>query len=332
MKSLKQQKDESDKAYLRRIQSDASDVCRFLLPAASLANVGVTINARALEYAICKMLSSPLSEVQEIGDQLLKVGQKEAPTLIKYAGCNAYLIGLRQRIREIQVASTKEEHTRDFTLADWDADGEVKILAGILCRFGAADGFQKALEIIKGLSTNEQKALVAQIMSDRQRFDQPLREFEYAAMTFEVIMDQGAYYEFKRHRMMTHTVEPLGTGLGYALPEAVVGGGCSDLFETAMKKSSKLYQAMALWNPDAASYIIPNGFNRRVVFMMNLREAFHFCRLRAAENAHFSIRKVGMQMAEKIREIYPLFAPYLDVPQDQTSHAIAEKYFSRLQA
>ena len=123
MKSLKQQKDESDKAYLRRIQSDASDVCRFLLPAASLANVGVTINARSLEYAICKMLSSPLSEVREIGDLLLKVGQKEAPTLIKYAGCNAYLVGLRQKIREVQVVSSKEDHSRDFTLVDWDADG-----------------------------------------------------------------------------------------------------------------------------------------------------------------------------------------------------------------
>ena len=38
----------------------AVDICRFLLPAASLANVGVTINARALEYAICKTAQFPV--------------------------------------------------------------------------------------------------------------------------------------------------------------------------------------------------------------------------------------------------------------------------------
>ncbi len=62
-----QDPEESDGAYERRIKPASVDMCRFLLPAASLANVGVTINARALEYAICKMLSSPLYEVRQIG-------------------------------------------------------------------------------------------------------------------------------------------------------------------------------------------------------------------------------------------------------------------------
>ena len=51
---------ESEKAWLNRARLKAVDVARFVLPAASMANVGLTINARALEYAIRKILSSEL--------------------------------------------------------------------------------------------------------------------------------------------------------------------------------------------------------------------------------------------------------------------------------
>jgi hypothetical protein len=41
------------------------------------------------------------------------------------------------------------------------------------------------------------------------RYDIPLRELEYATFTFDLLMDQGAYAEFKRHRMMTQTPQRL---------------------------------------------------------------------------------------------------------------------------
>ncbi|MFW5713415.1 MAG: FAD-dependent thymidylate synthase [Brevefilum sp.] len=328
--NLEQDEAESEKSFQRRIQSEAADVCRFLLPAASLANVGVTINARSLEYAICKMLSTPLSEVQSIGEHLREVGQREAPTLIKYADCNEYLIGVREKMRKVQPIQSAHPHMMDLSLIDWDRNGQEKILAGVLFRFCDLDGFQSVLDYVKNLSSTEQRQLADDIMEDRSRFDQPLREFEYPAMTFESVMDQGAYFEFKRHRMMTQTVGPLTVDLGYAIPETIVQAGCLEVYQKAMVKTVELFDKIAAWNPDVASYIVPNGFNRRVLFSLNLREAFHFCRLRAANNAHFSIRRIALQMAEKIHEIYPLFASYLDIPNDQTSQDISDRYFSEL--
>ncbi|MBA4379204.1 MAG: hypothetical protein C0393_00675 [Anaerolinea sp.] len=49
---------ESEEAYDRRIRSQYVDSCRFLLPAASLANLGMTANARVLENAIRNALAS----------------------------------------------------------------------------------------------------------------------------------------------------------------------------------------------------------------------------------------------------------------------------------
>jgi len=321
-----QQPDESDRAFERRIRPASVDICRFLLPAASLANVGVTINARALEYAICKMLSSPLDEVRQIGEWVLKVGKQEAPTLIKYAGCNAYLMETTEKMA-LQAERVPQHPGSDFTLIDYDGEGEDKILAAVLFRFSQDRPFANCLDYVKQLDEDGRQALVRALMADRGPFDQPLREFEYAQMTFEVVMDQGAYFEFKRHRMMTQTVQPLTALLGYATPRGILASGCEDQYREAMAQAENLYQELWAFNPDVAGYIVPNGFNRRVLFTINLREAFTLCRLRAAENAHFSIRRVALKLHEAIETIYPHLAPYMVIPEGATWQDVARDYF-----
>ncbi len=207
-KSSPREEAESERSFKRRIQSSAVDICRFLLPAASLANVGVTINARALEYAICKMLSSPLDEVRAIGERLRVVGQQETPTLIKYAGCNPYMVNLRHKLIDPSIIQPQKESEDGFSLIDYDKNGQEKIIAALLFRFDPTIDYQSSLEYVVGLSPPDLKKLVQNIMSDKGKFDQPPREFEYAQMTFDIVMDQGAYFEFKRHRMMTQTAQP----------------------------------------------------------------------------------------------------------------------------
>lgn len=328
--TISQEEGESPKAYARRIHPMAVDVCRFLLPAASLANVGVTINARALEYAMCKMLSSPLVEVREIGESLLAVAQKETPTLIKYAQCNRYLQVVRDEIRGAAQDIPTVPGGDSVRLVAWDKDGQAAILAAVLYRFGASGSYEACLNYVTGLSQEELRTLVQSLMGERGKFDQPLREFEYAQMTFDVVMDQGAYFEFKRHRMMTQTPQPLRTHLGFAIPRAITDSGCEADYRAAMEQAAALFAQMEAWNPDVASYVVPNGFNRRVLFTMNLREAFAFCRLRAAENAHFSIRWVAYRIAEIIQEIYPLLGSFLEISQDCSSSKIQEQYLSSL--
>lgn len=322
-----QDEGETAASYSRRIQSSAVDICRFLLPAASLANVGMTINARALEYAICKMLSSPLEEVRSVGERLRDVSQDEVPTLVKYAKCNAYLVGTREMMQQKSKEVVHSNFNRDITLLDYDPDGEDAVMAAALYRFGVKPNFKDCLEHVKALTQVEKVQLVHELMSDRGPFDQPLREFEYAQMTFEAVMDQGAYFEFKRHRMMTQTVQALTADLGFAIPLGMIESGCGEAYRLVMRSAAQLYHQMESWNQDAASYIVPNGFNRRILFSMNLREAFHFCRLRAAENAHFSIRWVAYQVAEAIQQIYPVISAYFDIPADSSSKDILKRYF-----
>lgn len=327
-----QKSDESNAAYDRRLAPAAVDICRFLLPASALANVGVTINARALEYAICKLLSSPLEEERAIGEGLRAVGQLETPTLIKYAACNPYLQAVEKNIAQNSQAVSSGDDGVGFRTLGWDADGEDRILAAALFRFGETIDYHSCYQHVVSLSPGQKADLAADLMADRGKYDQPLREFEYAQMTFEVVMDQGAYFEFKRHRMMTQTVQPLSAGLGFAVPLGLTASGCEADYLAAMRQAADLYDRIRVWNPAVASYIVPNGFNRRVLFTMNLREVFHFCRLRGASNAHFSIQRVAFQIAEAVRRIYPILGGYLDIDPDHSWQAIEDRYFTTIKS
>lgn len=323
-------KDETENAYQRRIHPDVVDICRFLLPAASLANVGMTINARSLEYAICKMLSSPLEEVRAIGERLREVGQDETPTLIKYAACNEYLVSVTKlgRLKAKEMTPSKADTCTQ--LVTCDANGENQILAAILFRFGESTDYQNCLHFVNGLSEKDKESLVTDLMAHRGKFDQPFREFEYAQLTFESVMDQGAYFEFKRHRMMTQTPQTLHDGLGFAVPKGIAESGCGEIYIDAMRQAGDAFRKLNPWNPDVASYIIPNGYNRRVLFTLNLRQAFNLIRLRAASNAHFSIQRIAYQMAQDIQQVYPHFGKFLEITPDTTWQQIEKDHFSVL--
>src|SRR6266511_4164085 len=92
LEQFPRRENEKEEAWDRRIRSKYVDVCRFILPAASLANVGMTVNARVLENMIRKMLSHELTEVREIGAKVKEVAKAETPTLVKYADAVPYLV------------------------------------------------------------------------------------------------------------------------------------------------------------------------------------------------------------------------------------------------
>ena len=319
---------ESDEAWDRRIRSKYVDVCRFLLPAASLANVGMTANARVLENMIRKMLSHELAEVREIGTRVKEVAKSEAPTLVKYADAVPYLVETIQEIRELETGDWGLLNGNQLwcKLVDHEKDGEEKVLAAALYRFGEM-AYTDALAYIKNLDAYEREKLAEILLARLGKFDVPLRELEYCTYTFDLVMDQGAFAEFKRHRMMTQTPQKLTTRLGYATPRLITEAGFESGYEAAMESASQMFEKLYQFNPDVAQYIVPNGFNRRVLAQFNLREAFAFCQLRSAANAHFSIRRVAQRMYEEMARVHPLLTKYMKL-HDETWQGVEEVHFT----
>ncbi len=319
---------ESEKSWLNRARVKAVDVARFVLPTASMANVGLTINARALEYAIRKMLSSELMEVRLIGEEIKQVATQELPTLVKYAEPIGFLPEAASYARGL-AAELTDSYEKPFQLIDIDPDGEDKILAAVLYHFSNVS-FQNCLTEVNGFSQAEKQALVNKLFEKVGKFDNPLRELEYAGATFDLIMDQGAYFEFKRHRMMTQTVQDLNIDHGYAIPLAITEAGLDDKFRQSMDEAAGLYTHIASWNPQVAAYVLPNAFNRRVLCQVNLRSLFHFIKLRSAANAHFSIRRVAIGMLELIEPHYPLFTGKIMAKGELSSQEMEAQFFTSI--
>ena len=323
--------DESEAAWERRIRSRYVDICRFYLPAAALANVGVTINARALEHSISKMFSHRLAEVRVLAAELKRVGQQAAPTLIKYANPIPYLEQAPAELSRFteQLIPPKNPNLDWCQLIDYDQAGEDRVLAAALYRFHNI-GYAQSLEWVHQLSSDQRLTLTETVLAGLDKFTIPLRELEFANFTFDLTLDQGAYFELKRHRMMTQTAQPLSTHLGYAIPRRIVTAGLEQHFRSAMENAGQTFEKLADWNPDIAAYLVPNAYNRRVLLQMNLRSADHLLSLRSASNAHFSLRRVTQRMSEQIRAALPLFGNYLRNNPEETWRQVEEENFSQV--
>ena len=323
--------DESEAAWDRRLRSRYVDVCRFLLPAAAQANVGMTINARALEHAICKMLSHPLEEVRALGTEIKAVAQAHVPTLVKYADANAYLIQAGQRLADLGGQVQPDNiGTGDWCrLVDCNRDGESHLLAAALYRH-SGEGYAQCLAAVQSATPQERARIAEALLGGLERFDIPLRETENLTYTFDLVLDQGAYFEFKRHRMMSQTPQSLSTKLGYCIPRRIVQAGFENSYRCAMESAGEAYQELAAWNSNAAAYLVPNGYRRRVLASFNFRTAMHFVNLRAAANAHFSLRRVAQRIAAEIRAATPLLGEYLPNPTGETWQQIEADHFARV--
>jgi hypothetical protein len=213
-------------------------------------------------------------------------------------------------------------------LISYDKDGEKKVLAAALYRFGEM-AYADALAYVKSLKKAEWTELAEALLGRLGKYDIPLRELEYSTYTFDLLMDQGAYAEFKRHRMMTQTPQKLTTRLGYATPRMMEEAGFGSQYEAAMESAAKLYEKLYQVNPAIAQYVVPNGFNRRVLAQFNLREAYAFCQLRSATNAHFSIRRIAQRVYEEMRRVHPLLTKYMKLPEE-TWKSVEENCFTKV--
>ncbi len=323
------QKDESESAWENRIRCTCADACRFLLPACSIANVGMTINARSLEHGLCKMLSHPLREIRSIGNELQALCATAVPTLVKYASAKPYLEKICGELRSAEIGDDiSDKSSSDWcTLVSHDSKTEEKILAAVLFKFNPI-GFKRAREIVAAMSQEEQRNLAERLFKNIGEHEQPIRELEYGDFTFELILDQGAFYELKRHRMMTLTPQPLGVRLGYATPRAIVDAGMQPEYKIAMKTSTNAFEQLHDFNPEVAAYVVPNGFNRRVLLCLNLRSVMHLVSLRTAPNAHFSLRRIAQRMGEILQEKLPLLGKYIRINESENWHTIQDRYFA----
>lgn len=329
--------DETDRAYGARIRSRYVDVCRFLLPCATLANVGMTANARALEHAITKMLSHPLEEVRAIGTEVKQVARGEVPTLVKYADPSPYLVetaaGLEAAAAMLAGADAPAPATGAFVrLVHFDPQAEARVVAACLYRHGRAS-YEAVWARAAAMTPEARRSVIAEALDRLRRHDAPIRELEHTTYTFDIVCDQGAYFDLKRHRMMTQSPQLPTVDLGYAVPRAFDDAGMGAAYRDAIEAATDAYHAIARDHPREAAYLVTNAHNRRFLATMNLRQLYSLVPLRAREGGHFSYRRTALQIFEAVRAVHPTLVGHIRFGYDAPAASDLEaRHFSEVAA
>jgi thymidylate synthase ThyX len=312
---------DSDFVHRQAIKAKGLDALRGLLPAASLSNVGIYGTGQAYEMLLLRMRSHPLPEARRYADLMLEELRKVIPSFLQRVdrpdrggAWATYLEGTR-RDTEAVVAElfpdlvSEADHPSggpsgqpQVTLLDFDPDGEDKVVAAICAPL--TDRSEEEVERrVRLLGAEEKRSILAAYVGDRtNRRHRPGRAFERTDYRFDVVTDYGAFRDLQRHRMLTIEWQPLGTTLGYDVPDVVEGAGLTNRYVASLERSRELAEAMAPTFPVESAYAVALAYRIRYSMQMNAREAMHLLELRSGPQGHQSYRWVAHEMHRLIAE------------------------------
>lgn len=307
--------DQKKNAYIAACNAKACDILRYLLPAATLTNIGITINARSLAHLLGKMLSHPLLEIRSAGDSIKKESAVIIPTLLKYATPNEYRASVHDAMDAFSDYHFRESepiNNNSVVLVHYDKSPLPRLISAILYPYTRISLKQMEEEISKWPKERLEHVL-SLAMESRGNYDSPIRELENITYTFDILLDYGAYRDIQRHRMCTQSTQILTVEHGYEIPEELELLDMAEQFEFAMDKASLCYKKMVGSLPYEASYIVPLAFRKRVMFTLNLREVISFIELRSSIQGHISYRRIAQKMFHCIKKVHPVIATYIRV-------------------
>ena len=212
------------------------DILRYVLPAATLTNIGMTINGRLLEHLITKLLSHPLTECHPIGTLLKAEAEQVIPTLIKYAGVSDYLRetgDAMESLARARLSGIAPAEVPPVSLVRYPQNAEDRLVAAILYGY-AVHSLAQIEERVRHLSGEEKARVVDEYLKRRGPHDQPLRALEHLTYTFDILVDFGAFRDIQRHRMLTQTPQESTAIHGYSRPPEMARYGLSTVFDEGM--------------------------------------------------------------------------------------------------
>ena len=299
--------------YKRTIRAKALDTLRGLLPAATQSSVGLFGTGQAYEALLLRMLVHPLAEAREYGHMMLAELRQVIPSFLKRVDrpdrggrWSQYLADTRaatDAIAQRVLAGVTAAASPEVVLTDFDADGEVKVVAAAL--YAAADvPDAQLLSIARALSLDQRITVLRTYVGERgNRRHKPGRAFERTGYRFDILTDYGAFRDLQRHRLLSLEWQPLSPRHGYAVGDAVQEAGALPAWQRVMEASADLYDVLRSNGlPQVAPYAVCMAYRVRFYMELNARAAMHMIELRTAPQGHPAYRRVCQTMHRLIDE------------------------------
>ncbi|MGQ9673586.1 MAG: FAD-dependent thymidylate synthase [Candidatus Aminicenantales bacterium] len=313
----------------------AKEDARYVVSLATQGQVGMTLNARNLELLLRRFAAKKLAELQELNRQLYAAARVVAPSLLLFTEANdfdarTYLefeeAAARLFSDEKSSFSSSAELGRPVRLVGFSPDGDELVLAAILHTVSGLP-YDSCLGKARQMTPAEKKELVKISFRHMEFYDFPLREFEHADLTFELIVSAACFAQLKRHRMATLTWQGYDPTLGVTIPESVEEVGAGAEFLEVIDRTNEVYGRLHRIIGQAADYVLTNSHRRRVLFKVNVRELYHISRLREDPTAQWDIRRLAGMMTEEAKSVMPLISMLIGGKNEYPS--LYQKIFGR---
>ena len=289
----------------------AKEDARYITALATESQAGHTLNARNLELLLRRFASHPLREVQSLGREIYKEIASVAPSIVLFHEANdrdknSYP-DLKKLTRKIikPHSVNGDLYGNEVNLVEFTPGGDDVICASLLHTLEELP-YQKCKEIVKNMPPEDKREVFRTAWKNMQFYDSMLREFEYASLTFNVILSAACFGQLKRHRMATITVQDYDPNLGNTIPESIKDIGGENKFLEIIDETNDLYEDIKKEIPLAAPYVLTNSHRRRVLIRVNARELYHISRLREDNHAQWDIRNIASGMSKEAKKVMPM--------------------------
>lgn len=293
------------------VEGWAKEDARYILSLATEGQVGMTINARNLEHLLRRFALSQRREVQEIGKEMFHQAEKVAPSLILFPGPSKFETALNDSFKTYFLENSPMDSDsqsagmqKEPVILQYTENADDLILASFLVRFGRRD-YHKAYGLVKRMKPGEKENVFKELFKHLEFFDAPPRDFELPDFTFQVVVSASNFAQLKRHRMATLIPGDYDIGFENTIPASIRENGLEEEFREIIHRTNRVYLQLRERYGAAADYILTNSHCRPVVMKMNLREFYHFVRLRSDEHTQWDIRGMSRQLVQKVKEIMP---------------------------
>lgn len=289
----------------------AKEDARYILPLATKTQMGMTINARSLENLLRRLAKSAIAEAHELKHQIQSQISIIAPSLIRYTETDGFIGAFGTDSIESQSIHSQFRPYVDenVTLISSSHNPDDKILTAMLYSENAGSWYA-CQEQVNNLSTSNKELLWNQIFKGLRNWHKLPRAFETAEYEFELVMSECCWAQFKRHRFCTLLKsELLGTDI--FIPESINKVNRSTAWESLSAKCAEFTNILPNSLQHISNYVRLNSSICSVYSKMNLREIYHFVRLRSDEHAQWEIRCLSDRVSSIVQQSAPNAAKHL---------------------
>ena len=265
----------------------------------------------------------------EEATQLLTREVRTAPTLVKYAEANQYLLQTRADLEQAAAELLHGVAPAAAPLVDLVERTETLEveLAATLIYSASHHPYRQVRDVVAGLSEARIAEIIEIGLRHRGRHDEALRAFHAgAALRFDILMDIGGFRDMHRHRRVTQITQGFTALHGYETPtsgdladdvnilaEAGIVAEYQGAIEAAHAASAKIAAGQAPEAAQSALYLLPLATRIRCLFKMDFAEAQYISELRSAPAGHFSYRRVAWEMYKALERQHPSLARHIRV-------------------